>query len=47
MYAVTQKAKALSVPIRIGVNGGSLEKELLKKHGGPTPDAMCESALAT
>lgn len=45
VYAVTQKAKALSVPIRIGVNGGSLEKELLKKHGGPTPDAMCESAL--
>jgi (E)-4-hydroxy-3-methylbut-2-enyl-diphosphate synthase len=34
-----------SVPIRIGVNGGSLEKELLVKYGHPTPEAMVESAL--
>jgi (E)-4-hydroxy-3-methylbut-2-enyl-diphosphate synthase len=34
-----------SVPIRIGVNGGSLEKELLEKYGHPTPEAMVESAL--
>jgi (E)-4-hydroxy-3-methylbut-2-enyl-diphosphate synthase len=33
------------VPIRIGVNGGSLEKELLEKHGHATPEAMVESAL--
>jgi len=34
-----------SVPIRIGVNGGSLEKELLAKYGHPTAEAMVESAL--
>lgn len=34
-----------SVPIRIGVNGGSLEKELLQKYGHPTAEAMAESAL--
>ena len=34
------------IPIRIGVNSGSLEKPLLKKHGGPTPEAMVESALS-
>ncbi len=34
-----------SVPIRIGVNAGSLEKELLEKHGHPTAEAMVESAL--
>lgn len=34
------------VPIRIGVNGGSLEKKLLEKYGHPTPEAMVESALA-
>lgn len=39
------QAKARKIPIRIGVNAGSLEKELLKKYGGPTPDAMVESAL--
>ena len=33
------------IPIRIGVNGGSLEKELLKKYGGATPEALVESAL--
>ncbi len=34
-----------NIPIRIGVNGGSLEKELLQKFGSPTADALCESAL--
>ena len=33
------------IPIRIGVNSGSLEKELLQKYGAPTPQALCESAL--
>lgn len=38
-------AKQLKVPIRIGVNGGSLPKEILKKFGGPTPEALVEAAL--
>ena len=33
------------IPIRIGVNSGSLEKKLLEKYGGPTPEALAESAL--
>ncbi len=33
------------VPIRIGVNGGSLEKHILARYGAPTPEALCESAL--
>lgn len=33
------------IPIRIGVNSGSVEKEILKKYGGPTPDALVDSAL--
>ena len=33
-----------NIPIRIGVNSGSLEKEILAKHGSPTPEALCESA---
>ncbi|MBQ4616788.1 MAG: flavodoxin-dependent (E)-4-hydroxy-3-methylbut-2-enyl-diphosphate synthase [Clostridia bacterium] len=33
------------VPIRIGVNAGSLEKEILAKYGSPTPQALCDSAL--
>jgi (E)-4-hydroxy-3-methylbut-2-enyl-diphosphate synthase len=41
---VVRAAKERGVPIRIGVNGGSLEKELLERHGGPTPEAMVESA---
>ena len=44
--AVAACAKAHRVPIRIGVNGGSLEKELLHKYGRPSPDAMVESALS-
>jgi len=42
---VTRMAKDKGIPIRIGVNAGSLEKDLLKKHGGPTPEAMVESAF--
>ena len=43
--AVAKACKERGIPIRIGVNGGSLEKELLEKYGGPTPEAMVESAL--
>ena len=43
--AVADACRANGVPIRIGVNGGSLEKELLAKYGGPTPEALVESAL--
>ena len=43
--AVVDACKAKRVPIRIGVNGGSLEKELLAKYGSPTPEAMVESAM--
>lgn len=42
---VARACKAAGVPIRIGVNGGSLEKGLLKKYGGPTAEALSESAL--
>jgi (E)-4-hydroxy-3-methylbut-2-enyl-diphosphate synthase len=42
---IAREAKARSVPIRIGVNAGSLEKELLEKYGAPTPEALVESAL--
>lgn len=43
---VADRAKAAGVPIRIGVNSGSVERELLGKYGGPTPEAMVESALS-
>ena len=43
--AVADACKKRGVPIRIGVNSGSLEKELLKKYGAPTPEALVESAL--
>ena len=43
--AVADACKKRGVPIRIGVNSGSLEKELLKKYGAPTPEALTESAL--
>ena len=42
---VVKASAERKVPIRIGVNGGSLEKELLVKYGHPTPEAMVESAL--
>ena len=41
---VVSAAKDKGIPIRIGVNAGSLEKELLKKYGHPTPEALVESA---
>ena len=43
--AVAKACKERHIPIRVGVNGGSLERELLAKYGGPTPEAMVESAL--
>src|SRR5690606_36825097 len=43
--AVVQAAKEKGIPIRIGVNGGSLEKQILEKYGYPTADGMVESAL--
>ena len=43
--AVANACKAAGVPIRIGVNSGSLEKNILAKYGSPTPDAMVESGL--
>ncbi len=43
--AVAKACMERRIPIRIGVNGGSLEKELLAKYGGPTPEALVESAL--
>lgn len=42
--AVVSEAKRRGVPIRIGVNSGSVEKPLLKKYGSPCPEAMAESA---
>lgn len=41
---VVQAAQEKGIPIRIGVNGGSLEKEILAKHKGVTPEALVESA---
>ena len=38
--------KAHHIPVRIGVNSGSVEKDILAKYGGPTPQGMVESALA-
>ena len=43
--AVVEVCKDKHIPIRIGVNGGSLEKHILAKYGAPTPEAMVESAL--
>jgi len=43
--AVVSEAKSRGVPIRIGVNAGSLEKDLIEKYGHPTPEAMVESAM--
>ena len=43
--AVADACNAKNIPIRIGVNGGSLEKHILAKYGAPVPEAMVESAL--
>lgn len=42
---VADACRARNIPIRIGVNSGSLEKNLLQKYGSPTPEALVESAL--
>jgi (E)-4-hydroxy-3-methylbut-2-enyl-diphosphate synthase len=42
---IVGRAKDRGISIRIGINAGSLEKDLLRKYGGATPDAMVESAL--
>ncbi len=42
---VAQACKSRNIPIRIGVNSGSLEKEILAKYGSPTPEALVESAM--
>ncbi|MCH2058613.1 MAG: flavodoxin-dependent (E)-4-hydroxy-3-methylbut-2-enyl-diphosphate synthase [Thalassotalea sp.] len=43
--AVVESARDKGIPIRIGVNGGSLEKDLQEKYGEPTPEALLESAM--
>ena len=43
--AVADACNAKNIPIRIGVNGGSLEKHILAKYGAPVPEAMVESAM--
>ena len=43
--AVVEKARDHNIPIRIGVNAGSLEKDLQRKYGEPTPAALVESAM--
>ena len=43
--AVVDACKPKEIPIRIGVNSGSVEKEILAKYGAPTAQALCESAL--
>ncbi len=42
--AVLEKARSCGIPVRIGVNSGSLEKDILKKYGGVTPQGLAESA---
>lgn len=43
--SVVEKAKEKNIPIRIGVNSGSIEKHILEKYGKPTADGMVESAM--
>ncbi|MBQ4353836.1 MAG: flavodoxin-dependent (E)-4-hydroxy-3-methylbut-2-enyl-diphosphate synthase [Clostridia bacterium] len=45
VHEVAEACKANGLPIRIGVNGGSLDKKLLEKYGAPTAEALAESAL--
>lgn len=45
VHEVVKACRANGLPIRIGVNSGSLEKEILAKYGSPTPDALAESAM--
>lgn len=44
--AVADECRRRGIPIRIGVNSGSLEKSILQKYGAPTAEALCESAMA-
>ncbi len=43
--AVAKACRERGIPIRVGVNSGSLERHFLDQYGGPTPEALCESAL--
>ncbi len=43
--AVADICRQKHIPIRIGVNSGSVEKDILRKYGAPTPEALCESAM--
>ncbi len=45
LKAVVDAAKLRNIPVRVGVNSGSLEKELVEKYGGVTPEGLVESAL--
>ncbi|MDR1496433.1 MAG: flavodoxin-dependent (E)-4-hydroxy-3-methylbut-2-enyl-diphosphate synthase [Clostridiales Family XIII bacterium] len=45
LRAVVERARAAGVPIRVGVNGGSIEKDIAAEYGGPTAEALAESAL--
>ena len=45
LKAVVSCAKERSIPIRVGVNGGSLDRDLLEKYGGITAEGLCESAM--
>ena len=42
---VVEACRSRNIPIRIGVNSGSVEKDILAKYGAPTPEAMAESAM--
>ena len=45
VHEVVKACRSRNIPIRIGVNSGSLEKSILAKYGSPTAEALCESAL--
>lgn len=47
LKAIVEEAKSRSIPIRIGVNAGSLDRGLVKSFGGATPEAMVESGIRT
>lgn len=47
LKAVADACRQKGIPIRVGINSGSLEKELLAKYGGPTAEALAESGLAS
>lgn len=45
LRAVVSCARERNIPIRVGVNGGSLDKDLIERYGGITPEGLCESAM--